>query len=390
MRNISENKLYIGLMSGTSMDGIDAVLVSFGVGVGVGESDHAITLIETTSIAIPAKLKSNLNLLCHGENISLKLLGETDTQMGNLLADAVLKLLKKANVSAEKITAIGSHGQTIYHHPNSQHPFTMQIGDPNIIAARTNITTVADFRRKDIAFGGQGAPLVPAFHAALFGKKKYDQIILNIGGIANITYLPADKTKSIIGFDTGPGNTLLDLWCEKNCHKPFDRDGEWARSGKLNEKLLARLLDDSYFKKPFPKSTGREYFNLSWLGKSVSVSGGVNKNTKITAPPADIQNTLTELTAETIANAITHAHTHTHTIWLCGGGAFNLFLIERLRANLPNTEIKSTNEIGIDPKWIEACAFAWLAKQTLEKQAGNLPSVTGAAKMTVLGGIFQV
>lgn len=367
---------YIGLMSGTSMDGVDAALVSFETN-GSG-SDHAITLIETISIPIPEKIKSNLTLLCRGDNISLKLLGETDTQMGNLFAGAVLKLLSKAKINANAIAAIGSHGQTIYHHPHLPHPFTMQIGDPNIIAARTNITTVADFRRKDIALGGQGAPLVPAFHAALFGRKKYDQIILNIGGIANITYLPANREKKIIGFDTGPGNTLLDLWCEKHCNKPFDKNGEWARSGKLNTELLARLLDDPYFKKPFPKSTGRDYFNLNWLGNS----GGGSDHAE------NIQNTLTELTVKTIADAITH--THIPTIWLCGGGAYNTFLIERLHAHLPNADIKSTHEIGIDPQWIEACAFAWLAKQTMENKPGNLSSVTGAAKMAVLGGIFQV
>lgn len=361
--------LYIGLMSGTSMDGIDAALLSFGA--------NGIDLIATTSIEIPPKIKSALTLLSRGDNINIKLLGETDTQMGNLFANAVLDLLKKTNVDAAKITAIGSHGQTIYHHPHSENPFTLQIGDPNIIAARTGITTVADFRRRDIALQGQGAPLVPAFHHYLFGRKSKNQCVVNIGGIANITYLPADKTKSMIGFDTGPGNTLLDLWCEKHRQLPCDFNGEWARSGTLNTALLKILLEDLYFKKPFPKSTGREYFNLNWLHEKLN-------SFDHPISPDNIQNTLTELTAKSIANSVTH----THTLYLCGGGTFNVFLIERLRAALPNMTIKSTSEIGIDPKWIEAAAFAWLAKQTLEKKPGNCPSVTGAIKESILGAVY--
>lgn len=365
------NQLYIGLMSGTSIDGIDAALVSF--------ENETVELIGTTSIPIPEKIKSALKILSHGENIHIKLLGETDTQMGNLFADAVLDLLQKTNTDAKNIIAIGSHGQTIYHDPNSNNPFTLQIGDANIIAARTNITTVADFRRRDIAHGGQGAPLVPAFHDYLFRNRTTDQIIINIGGIANITYLPIKK--SIIGFDTGPGNTLLDLWCEKNCGKLFDQNGEWARSGKLNSDLLNIFLDDDYFKKSFPKSTGKEYFNLHWLEKKLS-------KFKKNISPKDVQNTLTELTAKTIAAAVLHIHAQVHTIYICGGGAFNLFLMERLRAHLPNTTIHTTKKIGIDPKWMEAIAFAWLAKQTIEKKSGNCPSVTGAKQKSILGAVY--
>ncbi|OGT39743.1 MAG: anhydro-N-acetylmuramic acid kinase [Gammaproteobacteria bacterium RIFCSPHIGHO2_12_FULL_36_30] len=358
-------------MSGTSMDGIDAALVSF--------DNNQTNLIDTVSIHIPEKIKSALKILSHGENINIKLIGETDTQMGNLFADVVLALLKKTNSDAKNIVAIGSHGQTIYHHPNSENPFTMQIGDANIIAARTKITTVADFRRRDIAHGGQGAPLVPKFHDYLFRNRTADQFVVNIGGIANITYLPVEQNKNIIGFDTGPGNTLLDLWCEKNCNKSFDQNGEWARSGKSNADLLDIFLDDDYFKKSFPKSTGKEYFNLTWLEKKLSAS-------KKNISPQDIQNTLTELTATTIVTAV--FHTPTPTIYICGGGAFNLFLMERLHANLPNTTIHTTEKIGINPKWMEAIAFAWLAKQTLEKKSGNCISVTGAKEECILGGIY--
>lgn len=366
---------YIGLMSGTSMDGIDAALVSF-------ENKHT-NLLGTTSIAIPEKIKSDLLLLCHGKNISLKLLGETDKKLGELYSEAVLTLLKNTEIKSTAISAIGSHGQTIYHSPNGEHPFTMQIGDANIIAARTHITTVADFRRRDMAHGGQGAPLAPAFHAYLFGCRDRgsgigDQIVLNLGGIANITHISADKSKPIIGFDTGPANTLLDQWCQKHTGQSFDKNGEWARSGKLNTDLLSQLLDDDYFKKPFPKSTGREYFNLSWLDTAL----------KRKDDAVNIQTTLTELTAKTISDAINRISKNKSTLWLCGGGAYNSFLIERIQKNCGHCEIKSTTEIGIDPQWIEAAAFAWLAKQTIEHKSGNLPSVTGAKKETILGGIY--
>lgn len=363
---------YIGLMSGTSMDGIDAALVSF--------KNEEPQLINTTSISIPTNVKSKLTTLLGAQNIHLKLLGETDVQMGHLFADAVLNLLQKNNTSPNEIIAIGSHGQTIYHSPDGAPAFTLQIGDPNIIAARTNITTVADFRRRDIALSGQGAPLVPAFHDYLFQDRKYDHYILNIGGIANITYLPADKSKSITGFDTGPGNTLLDLWNQQHQDTSLDFNGQWARSGKLNTDLLNNLLDDPYFKKSPPKTTGREYFNLKWLHEKL-------KNFSHNPTPVDIQTTLTELTAQSIATTISQ-NNQPNTLIVCGGGAKNHFLMERLRAQNPSTNIQSSEAININPQWIEAMAFAWLAKQTIEKKPGNLPSVTGALQKTILGGIY--
>ena len=360
---------YIGLMSGTSMDGIDAALVSF--------EDDRVNLIATHSIIIPAEIKTNLKLLLHGENINLKLLGETDAQLGELFSVAVLELLKNTEIKAENITAIGSHGQTIYHSPSGAYPFTMQIGDPNIIAARTSITTVADFRRRDIALGGQGAPLVPAFHDYLFGREK-NVAVLNLGGIGNVTFISHDKP--VIGFDTGPANTLLDQWCEQHTGKFYDKNGDWARNGKLIPELLVNLLNDPYFQKPFPKSTGREYFNMDWLNRKIFTFS------KDEISPEDIQNTLTELTVKTISNAITL--TDTATLWLCGGGTYNDFLIEQLRASLPQLKIKSSSEIGIDPQWIESIAFAWLAKQNIEHKPGNLPSVTGAKSESILGGVY--
>lgn len=361
---------YIGVMSGTSMDSIDAALVLF--------ENKKIKLIDTLSIEIPVAIKTSLNILLRNENIPLKLFGEMDTRMGKLFASAVLQLLKKTKKNPSEITAIGSHGHTLYHHPNGDNPFTIQIGDPNIIAAHTNITTISDFRRRDMALGGQGAPLVPAFHEALFGRKKHDQYIVNIGGIANVTFLPNDKSKPVIGFDTGPGNTLLDLWHQKHQGKPIDFNGAWARNGAIIPELLAIFLADPYFKKSAPKSTGREYFNLNWLDKTLTQYG---KN----ICPEDVQATLTELTAQSIMVSISHAHTHTHTI--CGGGAYNTYLMERLGAHCADSPVQSTESIGIDPKWIEAMAFSWLAKQTMEKKPGNLPSVTGATKETILGGV---
>lgn len=370
------DQLFIGLMSGTSIDAIDAALISF--------ENEKITLIATHSISIPDATKSNLKKLLQNDSITLELLGETDTQLGELFSQAALQLLKKAGVEADKITAIGSHGQTIYHAPNGKHPFTLQIGDPNIIAARTSITTIADFRRRDVALGGQGAPLTPAFHYALFGRQPHDQFVVNLGGIANITHIPADQTQPILGFDTGPANTLLDQWCEKYTSRSFDDNGEWARSGKLIPELLSVLLADNYFKKPFPKSTGREYFNLDWLTPFVS-EGEFSPN--------DIQCTLAELTAKTIADAIKKFSAEPryqipNTIFLCGGGAKNIFLVERIQKNCSNCTIKSTSEVGIDPQWIECAAFAWLAKQTLTHNTSNLISVTGASQNCILGGIY--
>ncbi|OGT27045.1 MAG: anhydro-N-acetylmuramic acid kinase [Gammaproteobacteria bacterium RIFCSPLOWO2_02_FULL_42_14] len=378
----SKRALYIGLMSGTSMNAVDAVLVSF--------DQYTPMILETHSCDIPVSLKKIVTQLSESSVCDIRTFGETDTQLGMLFAETCIKLLKKTVFHANEIIAIGSHGQTIYHQPNHTHPFTLQIGDPNIIAAQTGITTVADFRRRDVALGGQGAPLVPAFHDYLFHDRTTDQFVVNIGGIANITHL--SKNKSIIGFDTGPGNTLLDLWCEKNCNTVFDKNGEWARSGKLNHDLLKIFLADPYFEKKFPKSTGREYFNLNWLTEKIaslsceasssrdSIAGSID--------PQNIQSTLTELTAKTIADAVTQLATHTHTIHLCGGGAYNNFLIERLRFHCKSSDIQFTTKIGIHPEWMEAAAFAWLAKQTLEKKPGNCPSVTGAQKESVLGAVY--
>lgn len=359
------SEVYIGLMSGTSMDAIDVAVVDF--------SKQPLELLATHSEPILPSLKERLIALCMPGDNGVFRLGGTDVELGHALAQAALNGLRKTNIKASDVIAIGSHGQTVRHMPNSEFPFTLQIGDPNIIALRTGITTVADFRRRDVAAGGQGAPLAPAFHRYLFADEAKKRIILNIGGIANITVLNGGD---VIGFDTGPGNTLLDAWCIKYRNRDFDQNGEWARSGKINEELLTKLLRDDYFKKTPPKSTGREYFNLPWL------------NTFLNAEkPEDVQATLTALTAQSIADAITPYASDAELI-VCGGGVHNTFLMEQLRQRCKNIVVNSTEALGVDPDWIEAMAFAWLAKQTLENQPGNIPSVTGAEVQTTLGGIY--
>lgn len=359
------NELYIGLMSGTSIDGIDAALVDF--------SPSFPRLVDSYYLPYETVFRQSLLNLCHpGEN-EINRLGEMDISLGKQFATAALHLLRKNQLSAKDISAIGCHGQTIRHHPARQ--FTLQIGDPNIIAAETGITTIADFRRRDIAYGGQGAPLVPAFHQAVFSST-VDRAIVNIGGIANVTFLPKER-QTPFGFDTGPGNTLLDAWAETHLHAPRDDQGNWGRQGTLQKELLQSMLDDPFFKQPAPKSTGREYFNLAWLKRFFAEN----------YQPVDVQATLTELTATSILNAI-RAHVLTGEILLCGGGIHNTFLVERLRALCDTHRIESTEKYGIHPDWVEAVAFAWLARQTCLKQPGNLTAVTGAKQASILGGVY--
>lgn len=363
-------ELFIGLMSGTSVDAIDAVIVDLSATPQV---------IATHSHDIPPSLKKDIFALTQpGENAIIRM-GQADVALGNLFSQACLELLNKANLSASDICAIGSHGQTIRHHPNDTLAFTTQIGDPNIIAAQTGITTVADFRRRDIALGGQGAPLAPTFHEFLLRSEAENRWVLNIGGIANLTLLPMDSHKNIIGFDTGPGNTLMDAWYRKHNDGQFDCDGAWAASGVIHSKLLEKCLADDYFYKAPPKSTGPDYFNLDWLASKIG-------SDSIT--PADVQATLCALTVHSISQCMQQASHSRNSIWVCGGGANNTFLMEQLSELNNGCDIQSTEVINIHPDWIEACAFAWFAKQTLERKPSNLPSVTGAEKTAVLGGVY--
>ena len=368
------SELFIGLMSGTSMDAVDAVLVEF--------RGKSLEIIASHSHPLPNNLRNELIKICTPGDNEINRLGELDVQVGELFAETANQLIEKAQVSREQIKAIGNHGQTIRHMPNAKFPFTLQIGDPNVIAARTGITTVADFRRRDVALGGQGAPLAPAFHNFVLRDTKGDRVILNLGGIANITYLSADLTQPVIGFDTGPANTLLDNWTNKQRGVLFDESGQWAASGKINTELLELLLNDAYFKKKPPKSAGREYFNLSWLKRYLQLL-------KAPLTPVDIQTTLCELTAISIMQAINSLTTRGVNILVCGGGLKNNYLLERLKINGKNCKVHATDDFGVPAKWMEVLAFAWLAQQTLNKKSGNLPSVTGAKTSAILGGIYS-
>ncbi len=360
---------YIGLMSGTSMDGIDAALVEF--------EGERITLVATHSHPLSPRLHRRLLEFCSDTPHPISQLGKLDIELGRLFGEAAKQLIAQSQIQAEEIKAIGSHGQTIFHAPQGDTPFSYQIGDPNTIAQLTGITTVADFRRRDMAAGGQGAPLVPAFHEALFRSCEHDRAIINIGGIANITLLPKQATLAIRGYDTGPGNALLDAWCMRHQGQPLDLDGQWAGRGEVDEALLTRLLNDPYFSAPPPKSTGKEYFNLDWLKNRL---GGER--------PEDVQRTLLQLTVETIAREVEKAAPSPQELYICGGGAHNLLLMQELQHRLAGRIVTTTEKIGLAPDWVEATAFAWLAKQTLEHQPTNLPAVTGARQRVILGGIY--
>jgi len=362
---------YIGLMSGTSIDGIDAALVSIPV-------NGQLALLATHQHPFPAVVRGAIQAIMQPGLNEIEREGELDVQLGRLFAEGVHALLGKSGISASSIRAIGSHGQTIRHCPHATYPFSRQIGNPSVIAEATGITTVADFRARDLAAGGEGAPLVPAFHHWLFRKSGVDRAIVNIGGIANITWLPATESNAVLGFDTGPGNTLLDQWIARHRNEPIDRDGAWAASGRVQNDLLARLMADEYFTKTPPKSTGREYFNLAWLEQQLADK----------LAPQDIQATLAELTATSIAQCLKFLPEKIDEIYICGGGCHNHHLLARLRALLPGMPVATTETLGLSPDWVEAAAFAWLAHQTLAGRAGNLPSVTGARHPVLLGGIY--
>lgn len=366
-------KHYIGLMSGTSMDAVDAALVDF--------SDIKPKLVATHKTHLSPELRVALNRLCATDTIKITELVELDVKMAHAFVDATLKLLAKTAFSASDIIAIGSHGQTIFHCPQSACPSSTQIGDPNIIAEKTGITTVADFRRRDIAAGGQGAPLTPAFHNFIFRSEKEDRIVLNLGGIANITYLPVNTKIPVIGFDTGPANLLMDKWIYAQRQLWYDADGNWAASTPFDEALLEQFLSDSYFGLSPPKSTGYDYFNLNWIKSQIAQLGK-------DLTPATVQATLCELTAVSIGMAVQQLNSDHGAILLCGGGSKNSFLKKRLAKHCPKHVLDLTDSLHFPGEWIEAMAFAWFAQQTCEGKTSNLPEVTGAKNFTVLGGIY--
>lgn len=364
-------ELYVGLMSGTSLDGIDASLVSF--------ENQQVRLIAFDYFPFPPGIRDAIQRISEPDIlISLNDYGALDTRLGHLFAEAVNSLLVKTKTPASSIIAIGSHGQTVYHAPDIQFPFSLQIGDPNIIAEKTGITTVADFRRRDMAANGQGAPLVPAFHKAMFNHPTEHRCIVNIGGIANITVLPAESSQ-VIGFDTGPGNTLMDLWIKQHRNLAYDKNGAWAKTGKIKHDLVNKLKKDAYFGARPPKSTGKEYFSLSWLNQKIK---------SISYNAEDIQASLCFLTAITICQAIEKYASLTERVLICGGGIHNDYLLELIQMNL-DCPVNSTEPYGIHPDHVEAMAFAWLARQTLNNHPGNLKEVTGANNAVILGGLYQ-
>jgi anhydro-N-acetylmuramic acid kinase len=366
------SSLFIGLMSGTSVDAIDAVLVEF--------NETAIKVHATHSYDWSPEVRELLlNFSQHiREPRTLYDITYLDRSAGKAFAKASLELLTKASVSPEQVTAIGSPGQTLYHNPNDKdYPYTWQLGDPNIIVEKTGITTIADFRRRDVAAGGQGAPLAPAFHNAWMRSSDETRIILNIGGIASITVLAADSEKDVIGYDIGPGNALLDAYSSQKLYEKMDKDGAWAATGKVETSLLKAFLDDPYFAKPAPKSTGRDYFNLDWL--SYHTLG-------LPIKPENIQATLCQLTIDSIVQAILPYKAQ--RLLVCGGGINNSLIMNGLAEKLPDTAVETTATVGIDPDWVEAICFAWLAKQRIEEKPSNLASVTGARQEVSLGSVY--
>ena len=364
--------LYIGLMSGTSMDGIDAALLDL--------SDGKATLLATHCKSYPESLRHRIETALRLHDPRTADLDELDTMIGNCFADAVSDLLGMAGIRPGQVIAIGSHGQTIRHEPDAPEPYSLQLGKPSIISARTGIDTIADFRSADIDAGGQGAPLVPAFHHAVFASNKENRAVINIGGIANITILPANAGIAVTGFDTGPGNTLMDIWVRRHLGEGFDHQGAWAASGKIEIRLLAAMLQDGYFSITPPKSTGREYFNRAWL---TSYLQGLETKAN------DVQATLCELTAVSITDAIEKYAPATQRVLVCGGGAKNNYLMARIQDCIREIPVTSTLDFGIHPDWVEAAAFAWLAKQHHEGKPGNIPEVTGASGPVVLGKLFK-
>ena len=367
-----DEQLYIGLMSGTSLDGIDAALVKF--------KENQPQLLHACCVPLDNDLRQEIKLLVNPGDNEINRMMRLDRALGRSFAAACQQLLQQARVNAEQISAIGSHGQTIRHWPRSETPSTLQIADPNTIAEISAITTVADFRRRDIAAGGEGAPLVPAFHQHIFHHTKKNRVILNLGGIANITILPADKNKKVTGFDTGPANTLLNHWIQQQQNQPYDKNGAWAATGTVDKDFLTCLMEDDYFRLPPPKSTGTEYFNPAWLSQKLKAFPFLAAE--------DVQATLTLFTVMSVQEAITQYAVETDEIIVCGGGVHNTHLMQLFEQHMPQYEIHSSADYDINPDYIEAMAFAWLAKQTLEHQSGNLPDVTGAERAVILGGIY--
>ncbi len=368
---MAQAQWYIGLMSGTSLDGVDIAVVNF------AEQPHYCHT--AVCVAYPQELRCAIAQVCRADTITFHNLASIHRQLGEFFAATIERVLQQAGFNATDIMAIGSHGQTVRH--DDKEGFSYQIGDPHIIAERTKIVTVADFRPRDMAAGGKGAPLVCAFHRFWFDEQC---IVLNIGGMANVTLLYDDSP--VLGFDTGPGNVLMNSWIDRHLHRPYDAQGEWASEGTVIDDLLELLLAHPFFTAPPPKSTGRESFNVAWLDECVRQWGDCHQGTQALAQ--DIQATLAELTAISIAHALQRYVDDFKRLYVCGGGTYNTHLIRRLSAHMPSLDINPSTAKGIDPKQMEAIAFAWMAQRRLEGKPNNAPSVTGALGERSLGAIY--
>lgn len=384
---VNQSQLYIGIMSGTSADGIDLALVDFST----GKPD----LIASYYQAYDEKTYQKITELYQPNGNEIDKAFTLDMLLAKQFAQAINQFISQEKIDINTIAAIGNHGQTIRHRPNITSeiaaPFTLQIGCNQTLATLTGIRVIGDFRTKDMVLGGQGAPLVPAFHKALFPNEPQDVFVINIGGIANVTFLPVDKNKSILGFDTGPGNALIDDWYKTHKQGRFDNNGEWAQSGNLNAALLNHFLKDDYLTLSAPKSTGREYFNMNWVNTNIAQflqSSASNSTQEKQLLTEDIQATLTALTAQTITEQVLLLSTKAN-VYLCGGGTLNTYLFNLIKQNLINFNVTSSDTININSDALEASAFAWFAYAFDKKITGNIPAVTGARKEAVLGIEYQ-
>ena len=362
------------------MDGVDFVAASF----------DPLHIHATLTVPFDPDLRDELMALTLPDDNEIDRMGKADVALASMIGNAINQLIAENNLDRSQIKAIGSHGQTIRHRP--EHGFTLQIGDPNIITEITQIPVISDFRRRDMAAGGQGAPLVPAFHQALFQHESIHRVILNLGGIANVSMLPAGQPNAVYGFDTGPANILMDAWCHRYTGQPYDENGNWAAYGQPIRSLLDRLQSHEYFSKEPPKSTGREDFNLEWLDEKITDWRNDLEYDELEDTPENVQATLLKLTTRAIKKAIYRSNMDTGEVYVCGGGAYNSHLLEQLRWRLRkhNWSVQTTSALGLAPTWVEATAFAWLAMRSDQHLSGNLPNVTGAKGDRILGTITFV
>lgn len=375
------HEIYGGAMSGTSLDGVDVVLAAFDPSED-SLADSPPRVLSHVHLPYSTTVRDAVLALCHGQPLTLPELGRLDLTIARVYVDAIRAAVAELPPAERSIKAVGVHGQTVYHQPLGEDRFTMQIGDPNHIAVHAGVPVVADFRRRDMALGGQGAPLAPGFHAQCFRHPMITRIVCNCGGIANITVLqPGAATH---GYDTGPANVLMDAWCARKTGNTFDRDGQWARGGRVIEALLAAMLEEPYLRLPYPKSTGRELFHLQWLADQIGRSGVVSPDDR------DVMRTLLEFSAVTVADAVAVACLAVGDLYVCGGGAMNGFFMERLAQLMPRWTVQSTQALGMAPNQVEALAFASFARSTVRGLPANVPSVTGASRECILGAVYAV